>query len=206
MDKITIDSFEKYHKFIDDLQLRSSVFRGVRKYSYQVVSSIGRCEFKNNLARDERRMFKMFKETALPYLNFIPRNDFEWMAVAQHSGMPTRLLDWTYNPLVAIYFAVENDCDTDSAIFVWNSDEVIDTDKNPDPFSFDHVARYRTPHISERITNQAGLFTLHPDPVKPFEPEDMIKIRVPNDKRRKFKQTLYKYGIIRRCFFQGLKV
>ena len=157
MEKININSFEQYSKYVTELKFRTSIFRGVRKYSYQTVPSIGRCKFRSTLIKEERRMFKIFKEAALPYLNFIPRNDFEWMAVAQHSGMPTRLLDWTYNPLVAMYFAVENDCDTYSAIYIWGSDEVIDIDKTQDPFTFDHVARYRPPHISEKITNQSPI-------------------------------------------------
>jgi hypothetical protein len=183
--KVTVCSFEELHQFVNDLGFRTAIFRGVTKYNYQVIPSIGRLTFRGALKKEERRMFKLFKETALPYLKFYPRNDF--------------------NPLIACYFAVEKDGDNDSAIYVWNSEEVVDTDQFTDPFAFDHVARYRPPYISERITNQSGVFTIHPEPNKAFEPTDMVKIKIPSSERRRLKQILYKYGINRKILFPGLE-
>lgn len=55
---------------------------------------------------DPMRMLSEFKRQAFPFVDKPLNNDFEWMFLAQHYGLPTRLLDWSTNALVALYFAV----------------------------------------------------------------------------------------------------
>ncbi len=58
---------------------------------------------------DVNAMLNEFKQCAQDYLSIKPKNDFEWMFLAQHYGIPTKLLDWTTDPLVALFFAVDED-------------------------------------------------------------------------------------------------
>src|SRR5688500_2801578 len=94
-------------------------FRGLARADHTLSSSLVR------LARGHRDVRRM--ETAL-LRNFrkyahgeAPRADsvWDWLALGQHRGLPTRLLDWTYSPLVALHFATDNPADFDADGVVW---------------------------------------------------------------------------------------
>lgn len=53
------------------------------------------------------RMLNEFKEEAASYLDITPKNNFEWLFLAQHYGLPTPLLDWSTDPLVGLFFATD---------------------------------------------------------------------------------------------------
>lgn len=46
-----------------------------------------------------------------------PRNDIEWLVLAQHYGVPTNLLDWTESPLVALFFACYSQVGSDGCVW-----------------------------------------------------------------------------------------
>lgn len=81
------------------------IFRGETSIDFVLKPSVGRIE--NYSKEIERQLFIKFKKNFYFFSDCRPKNDMEVLFLAQHYGLKTRLLDWSYNPLVALYFACE---------------------------------------------------------------------------------------------------
>ena len=203
-----IENLAQLHEFIADNDSGlASIFRGVSDTSYQNIPSIGRHKFldSESLNRSERRLMQLFKESAVPYLDFQPSDDWEWLAIAQHYGLPTRLLDWSTNPLVAMYFAVEKKYDTDAVLYVYTGIDTVPPNNRPDPYNQKTVLRYRPPHMTTRVIAQSGLFTVHPEPKQEFSSKRLRKFVIPAKSKGPIKRALYKCGVNRKTLFPGLE-
>jgi hypothetical protein len=89
----------------------SGIYRGVAHVERALLTSLDRLggDDPPHSKRDlEEHILRNFIRYSRPHLALPPANEWELLVSAQHHGLPTRLLDWTYSPLVAAHFATVN--------------------------------------------------------------------------------------------------
>lgn len=198
-----------FHDLYDIAQLYRKgrwVFRGISYASYKLVPKCGRLGIKPVI---EKRIFNHFVREATAYIGAAPSSEWELLALAQHHGLPTRLLDWTENPLVAAYFACQDsDEDEDGAIYMLRTEYVV-RDYSISPFSIERLSRYRPHHVTNRIAAQRGLFTVHPDPMQALElshdgPVTIHRAVVRKELKKTLLFSLSRFGINKSSLFPDL--
>lgn len=100
------------------------IFRGQMCASWPLRPTIERHVPVADLLAAELKMYDDFRGRAHLYTNVLPKwdDDVSWLASMQHHGIPTRLLDWTYSPLVALFFAVVEPAKDNCASSLWAID------------------------------------------------------------------------------------
>lgn len=97
------------------------VYRGMPSAEYTLESSLVRMG--SNYEQLEQHLLRAFRRYAYRYASF-EDSVWSWLALAQHHGLPTRLLDFTYSPYVAMHFATANPTLMEQDAVIWCIDVV----------------------------------------------------------------------------------
>lgn len=160
-------------------------------------------------------MLELFRLQTPDRIQVAAEDDWELLAIAQHHGLATRLLDWTRNPLVALYFCVWKEHETDSCgrplgedaeIVAWRCPKKDLSNPPPrcGPLKITKPIRYIPRVVTPRLRAQSGVFTVHPAPKEEFKPPGIVRIRIPNKSRHDLKVSLFRHGIHEGTMFPDL--
>lgn len=156
-----LDSFpppEIYMEVEGGLTRTSWLFRGHKDSKYRLEPSVERAADGKSISWSalELMILEEFKSKARTYIRpaELPSSDdtLGWLALMQHYGIPTRLLDFTYSPYVALYFAIRGRSKTegDSPAAVWAIDSealvleaFMNMDASPTPQPATHTESER---------------------------------------------------------------
>lgn len=210
-----VKSVEEYlntiKQYKDNARNDDFLFRG-QSDDHPLIPKIGRLHPKGNLLETERLLLQEFKRTnPLLIEGYQSYDDWDYLTLGQHHGLPTRLLDWSNNALTALWFAttkfMSDPLATNIAI-VWilmtDADDYNLNIEEVHPFEVKETKIFRPRIIKQRINNQSGVFSVQPsheiekkselDQVDPFS-EKLVKIKLPAENLANIRADLNVLGV-----------
>ena len=179
---IRVESWEAFLGHITKPPYSNWAFRGERDERWPLYSSLSRYLQNFRIApkvwpEQEGRIIRIFKRKAHQFLDKPPalEDDFQWLALMQHHGAPTRLIDFTWSPYVAAFFALERTLG-DGVVWALNP-AGVKSSRTPEAFRMDprlpgNFLRYYLkgnrrfiwmgePHtMNQRLIAQSGTFAV----------------------------------------------
>lgn len=211
MKESTIDSFAEFHNLLKDFKELKYIFRGQDNHIWPLLPKIGRPEFHKTISKglNEESILESWARYAEHYLDKASLDKWNLMTLAQHYGLATRLLDWTRNPLVALYFATENVNEKcDGVVYILDFDNRVLVTDTKSPFEITISGVFIPTGLSARVISQRGVFTISNKPNKPFdELVDYFKfhrIIIPAKSKYEIQKCLELYGINEYSIYQDL--
>ncbi|GAB3051457.1 FRG domain-containing protein [Virgibacillus ainsalahensis] len=203
--EVRVKKFEELHKALSKYRKTNLwLFRGHSNPEWVLVPKAGRNPY---YKYDDAEIFQSWKRQAAHFLNGA-YGEWDMLTVAQHHGLATRLLDWTFNPLVAAFFAVQSYEECDAVLYAYLNQCSLKTEEIK-PFEHEGVSKIKPNGAAPRVVRQSGIFTIHNPPTLRLEnnlkeENKLEKIIIDHSYRKELRFELSHYGINELSLFPDL--
>lgn len=228
-----IHTLTQYVEYVEKLSKDYAVSRGHGKKSYLLLPGALRLDQEGNRKYSKRNISYFMDTFKVNSHNFLKspwdiKNDIEWMAMAQHYGLPTRLLDFTDSHIISLLFAVENAFEEndedkeDGEVWFLNPIELNNLNAKMSKYinveedvpcskldEFDGPVAIKCRKLNVRINAQSGLFVYFSDADKKLDEYDtdekiLKKVVIDKDDKKAILASLYAMGINRTKIYPEL--
>lgn len=196
------------------------MYRGQADWRWPLTPSIARYAKRlsggySKLRDAEAHLLEEFIKVSVPVYDLRRVSQIEQLVHCQHYGLPTRLLDWSTNPLKALFFSVENPeyDNVDGAVYMYEPRSWFEGTKHIKEIQ--SLTAFYPELLNERVAAQDGCFTAFPLPdrgvrVDPLTeenyPEDVVTLEsiiVPKAEKRNMRRQLAALGVNQRTMMPG---
>lgn len=211
----SVKVFSNFIKEIEQLSSNSELilFRG-QATKGNLLPSICRDNPSVDTTDSEKETLNELRRMGSSLLESSNVSDWELLVVAQHFGLKTRLLDWSSNPLTALWFACSDYKSGDAYVYILYADDYVH-DSDVGPFETGATRVFRPNLNNPRVVAQHGWFTSHKFSTKAKKfvaleknnkmKSSVVELRIAEDKRESMLKALDRHGINSQTLFPDLE-